>query len=128
MHARLIGVGGEPAVDALLDKSRLGLILVTRRQQARYASAKFSMAPNGLRAGLIGFERLPPAPHVVRCMIEWQQPRLGVDRYTADGLGRSIDRFTQIGIAGFEEPRRIALEIEQVPFVGVACIGGKRRD
>src|SRR5664279_1986389 len=113
MHARLVGVRGESAVDALLDVGRLYLILVARRQQARYASAKFSMPANGLRPGLIGFQRLLPTSHVVRGMIERQQPRLGVDRYPANDLGRSIDRFTQIGIVGIKILCRIELEIEQ---------------
>ena len=70
MHARLVGVRGESAVDALLDMGWLDLIRVTSRQQARYASAKFNMALNCLCPGLIGFERLPPTSYVVRRMIE----------------------------------------------------------
>src|SRR5664279_280910 len=123
MHARLVGVRWESAIDALLDVGRLDLVLVARRQQARYVSAKFSMPANGLRPGLIGFQRLPPAPHVVRRIIERQQPGLGIDRYPADDLGRSIDRLTQIGIASVEIWRRVELEIKQGPLVGVACIG-----
>ena len=111
MHSRLVGIRWKSSIDALLDISRFGLILVARRQQTRYASAKFSMPPNCLRAGLIGFERMPPAPHVVRRMIERQQPGLGVDRYAADDLDRAIDRIAQIGIAGVEIERRIELKI-----------------
>src|ERR1035437_10468655 len=100
MHACQVGVRGKSAVDALLDVGRLDLILVARRQQARYASAKFSMISNCLCPSLVGFKRLSPSWHAVRRIVDGQKKWLSIDRHAADDLGRSIDRIPQIGIVG----------------------------
>ena len=126
MHARLVGVRGKPAVDALLDVGWLDLFLVARRQQPRYAFAKFRMFMNRLRPGLIGLKRPPPTQHVVRRIADGQKTWLGIDRHPADDLGRPIDRLAQIGVVSVEISRRVELKIEQGPLVGVGCIGSKR--
>src|SRR4029077_12061283 len=96
LHARLIGIGWEAVIDALLNMDSSRLVFISGSKEARDAWPKRGVLVNETCAGLVDLQWKSATAHVRRCKFDWQQCWVRIDRHSTDRLGLADDCGAQI--------------------------------